>query len=74
MDRNRLGGDHLANSQNVVKHSWDDLNRMKSVQGVADGSVTSYRASRAAGAACDGDRARVQHGRPGGIDGHLRPF
>ena len=34
----------MVNSQNVVKHTWDDLNRMKSVQGVADGSVNSYRA------------------------------
>jgi hypothetical protein len=47
---NRLWRDHMVNSQNVVKHTWDELNRMKSVQTSQDGSVNFYRP--------DGMRAR----------------
>jgi RHS repeat-associated protein len=50
MAGNRLWRDHMANSPNVVKMTWDELNRMKSVQGTQDGSVNFYRA--------DGLRAR----------------
>jgi RHS repeat-associated protein len=46
----RLWNDHMVNSPNVVKHTWDELNRMKSLQGAQDGSVNFYRA--------DGLRAR----------------
>jgi RHS repeat-associated protein len=60
MAGNRLWRDHMVNSPNVVKHTWDELNRMKSVQGTQDGSVNFYRA--------DGLRARRVTGVSIGFD------
>jgi hypothetical protein len=65
---NRLWRDPMVNSQNVVKHTWDDLNRMRSVQTTQDGSVNSYRAgglaaSRQAGGQSPAENAPARQGK-----------
>ena len=41
---NRTWRNYNVNSSLVAKHTWDELNRMRSVQGSADGAAYTYRA------------------------------